>query len=92
MINENLLERMNGPSPARVSADEWAVILESAVVVREEDTGVAGMLRVLDLGGTLIVQEQMPDRTILLRRRPNTADAMAFVDGRLQTYERMWDG
>jgi hypothetical protein len=92
MINENLLERINGPSPARLAAEEWAAILESAEVVREEDTGVAGMLRILDLSGALFVQEQTPDRTILLRRRPNIGEATAFVDARLQTYERMWDG
>ena len=92
MITTKLLSLLSGPSPARLDADEWAAILDSAVVVREEDTGLAGKLRVLDLDGAVYVQERTPDRTVLLRRRPDIAAAMVFVDGRLQTYERMWDG
>jgi hypothetical protein len=92
MITPTLLSLLNGPSPARLGAEEWAAILDSAVVVREEDTGVAGKLRVLDLDGAVFVQERTPDRTVLLRRRPNIEAAMAFVDGRLMIYERMWDG
>ncbi len=83
---------LNRPSPVRLQAEEWAAVSDLAVVLREEDTGVAGKLRVLDLDGDLFVQEQTPDRMILLRPRLNIEEAMAFVDGRLQTYERMWDG
>ena len=92
MIDRNLLERLAESSPARLSPDEWAAVISSGEVLREEDTGVAGKVRVLELGGTLLVQEQAPDKTVLVRRRPNMEDAMAFVEDRLQTYERMWDG
>ncbi len=92
MINQDLLGRLDGPSPMRLAAVEWAAVLESAGIIREENTGVAGMLRVLDLDGTVYVQEETPDRQILLRPRPTVGEAMVFVDHRLQTYERMWDG
>jgi hypothetical protein len=92
MTTAKLLSLLSGPSPVRLAAEEWATIVESAEVMREEDTGVAGKLRVLILDGTLYVQEQTPDRAVLLRPRPNLEEAMAFVDGRLQIYERMWDG
>ncbi len=92
MIKENPSERLSGPSPVRLAAEEWAAVLESAVIVREENTGIAGALRVLEIGGDLFVQEQTPDRTILLRPRRDVAEAMAFVEDRLKTYERMWDG
>jgi len=92
MISTKVLGLLSRPSPVRLTAEEWATIVGSAVVIREDDTGVAGKLRVLDLDGAFYVQEQTPDRAVLLRPRPNLEEAMAFVDGRLQIYERMWDG
>jgi len=68
------------------------MLLEAAQVVREENTGIAGMVRILDLGGKVFVQEQTPDRLVLVRPRPNVEAAAIFVENRLQTYERMWDG
>ncbi len=92
MNDRTLLGHLEGPSPWHLAAVEWAAIRESAAIIREENTGVAGMLRVLDLEGAVYVQEETPDRQILLRPRPTVEEAMIFVDHRLQSYERMWDG
>ena len=92
MINQDLLGRLEGPSPVRLAAVELAAVLELVGILREENTGVAGMLRVLDLDGALYVQEETPDRQILVRPRSTLEEAMVFVDHRLQSYERMWDG
>ena len=83
---------LEGPSPVRLAAADLAAVLESAGIIREENTGVAGWLRVLDLDGTIYVQEETPDRQILVRPRPTVEEAMVFVEHRLQSYERMWDG
>ncbi len=80
MINQDLLRRLHGPSPLQLAAGEWAAVLESAAIIREENTGVAGMLRVLDLDGAVYVQEETPDRRILFRPRPTVEEAMIFVD------------
>ena len=92
MINRDLMGRIEGPSPIRLAAAELAAVLESAGIIREENTGVAGLLRVLDLDGAVYVQEETPDRQILLRPRPTVEEATVFVHRRLQSYERMWDG
>lgn len=92
MINQDLSGRLKGPSPVRMAAVDLAAVLESAGILREENTGVAGMIRVLDLDGAVYVQEETPDRQILLRPRPTVEEAMVFVEHRLQSYERMWDG
>lgn len=83
---------LEGPSPIRVTTGELEAILESGEVIRSETTSVAGTIRVLALDGIFYVQEQTPDGQILLRPRPGIDEAMAFVDGRLSAYERMWDG
>ena len=88
----SLLERLAGPSPVEVTAEDLEEMISSAETVREERTGIAGMLRILDLDGSIFVQEETPDRVVLVRPRRDLAEAAAFVDGRLQTYDRMWDG
>lgn len=92
MINQDLSGRLKGPSPVRMAAVDLAAVLESARILREENTGVAGMIRVLDLDGAVFVQEETPDRQILLRPRATFEEAMVFVEHRLRSYERMWDG
>lgn len=92
MNSTDLTGRLEGPSPVPLAASELTAVLESAEIIREENTGVAGLLRVLDLDGAFYVQEETPDRQILLRPRPTVEEAMVFVDRRLRSYERMWDG
>lgn len=87
-----LLDRLTGPSPREVAPEDLEELLASADLVREEKTGIAGTVRILDLGGALFVQERTPDRVILLRPRADLEEATAFVERRLRTYDRMWDG
>lgn len=79
-------------SPRQVDAVTWAAILARAHLLRTEDTTLAGFLRVLWLDGEIWVEEEPPDGRILLRRFDDRAAADAFVDRRLETYDRMWDG
>ncbi len=44
------------------------------------------------LDGYSLVQEETPDGQILLRRLGSREAAEEFVEDRLATYERMWDG
>jgi hypothetical protein len=92
MASPDLVGCIENGSPARLRGDELEALLAAATVVREENTGVSGMLRVLTLGDRVLVQEETPQREILLRARPDLDAAMAFVDRRLQRYEKMWDG
>lgn len=92
MTVERLLEDLAERSPARLDDGLLHDLLDAAELIREENTGVAGPLRVLVLDGTILVQEQTPQRTLLLRTRPSLEEAMEFVDRRLEIYERMWDG
>jgi len=89
---EKLLEKLEQGPRLELSADELTELLEDADVLREEDTCISGMIRILRLGDVTLVQEETPDREILLRIRPDRTSADEFVDRRLETYERMWDG
>lgn len=92
MTVRRLLDELTRTSPARLAGDELVALLDAADLVREENTGVAGPLRVLVLEGAILVEEQTPQRELLLRTRPSLEEAMDFVDRRLEIYARMWDG
>ena len=89
---DDLLERPGDASRLGLSPDELAGLLEAAELVREEDTCISGMIRIILLRNTVLVQEETPDREIVVRIRPTREAAEEFVDRRLETYERMWDG
>jgi len=77
-----------------VTLDERSLhmLLETAEIVRDDDTCLAGRIRILFLDGFVMVQEQTQDGRVLLRRFGSRKAAESFVDDRLATYERMWDG
>lgn len=92
MNSQTMPKVLEGPSPVRVTASELTEVLESSEIVRSEEVSIAGTIRVLAIHGDFWVQEQTPDGQILLRPRPGIDEAMAFVEDRLSTYDRMWDG
>jgi len=79
-----------GPEP--IDAASWEAMLARAELLRAEDTVISGWIRVIELDGEIRVEEETPDRRILLRRFADRAAADRFVDRRLETYDRMWDG
>ncbi len=87
-----LLEKLGEASRLGLSPDELASLLQEADLVREEDTCISGMIRILRLKNTVLVQEETPEREIVVRIRPTVEAEEEFVAGRLETYERMWDG
>ncbi len=87
-----LLDKLDDASRLGLSPDELADLLEEAELVREEDTCISGMIRILRLKNIVLVQEETPDHEIVIRIRPSVEAAEEFVAGRLETYERMWDG
>jgi hypothetical protein len=76
-----------------LEADELPGLIEAAELLRESDTHFAGPIRVLRLDRRILVQEQVPrTESVLVREFPARDEAERFVEERLETYERMWDG
>jgi hypothetical protein len=74
-------------------AQELSVLLESAELLREEETCIAGKIRILRVDDRILVQEQAPEtKDLIVRELPSKEDAERFLEDRLSTYERMWDG
>jgi hypothetical protein len=92
MKDLRVLQRVLGGNTAEISCQELGRLLESAAVLRSEVTGVAGPIRILQLGERLLIQEESPRGEIFLRAASSRQAADSFVEERLATYERMWDG
>lgn len=67
-------------------------LIDAAEVLREDDTHLAGWIRILAVGDSILVQEETPKGEVLVRRMPSRESAERFVGLRIQSYERMWDG
>jgi hypothetical protein len=73
--------------------DDLDTLLAATTVTHEADTHFAGMIRILALGDAVFVQEQHSEtKQVLVRRFADRPAADRFVQCRLDTYERMWDG
>ncbi len=75
-----------------IDRDTLRELIDAADVLREDDTHVAGWIRVLAVGDSVLVQEETPKGEVLVRRMASRESADSFVDLRMQSYERMWDG
>ena len=87
-----LRERLSSAPVVELTELELEQLLASGDTVRDEDTPVAGHIRVLVVDGMAVVQEQTPRGRFVVRLMPSLDRAQAFVDDRLATYEKMWDG
>ena len=93
MDTGTMLRRLEKSPRLSLSPEELTGLLAAVTIVREEDTCISGMLRILLLGNdTVLVQEETPRREALVRVRPSLQAAEDFVRKRLEIYERTWDG
>jgi hypothetical protein len=89
---DEIIREISEQSVVKIDREELAAVLEEAEVIRAEDTALAGWIRILSLGAQVIVQEETPERDVLVRALASVDAAKRLVDERLADYERMWDG
>jgi len=87
-----LLDEIDSQPVSRLDGDDLAVFLDSGEEIRAENTRMAGWIRILDIEGRIMVQEQNQDGDLLVRVVESLQAAERFVQERMETYDRMWDG
>ena len=92
MNGHELVANLQSQAPIPVDREILVGLLETAEVLRQDNTCIAGWIRILSVDGVILVQEETPDGNALARRMPSIEDANDFVNDRLGSYERMWDG
>lgn len=92
MTNEELNRRLVSETVVTLAPEEWAELAGGFEEVERHATLIAGDLLVArDPDGLVAVEEPSPKERVV-RRLADDAAARAFVEDRLETYERMWDG
>ncbi len=66
--------------------------IKNIKVLKEDNTYVCNYIRILELNKHILVQETTLNHEIAIRMFKNKKDAEEFVQERLETYEKMWDG
>lgn len=87
-----LMDRLKADPVVVLDAAEWASLEPALDIVERHDTLVKGDLLVVrtDLG--LVAVEAPSDRERVARLVGEEEAVRAFVNDRLETYERMWNG
>jgi hypothetical protein len=87
-----LRERLTSAPVVELTEVELDRLRASGDTVRDDNTSVAGRIQILSLDGMFVVQEKTPERRIVVCVMPSIERAQSFVDERLATYDKMWDG
>lgn len=92
MTPELLQRRLSTEDIVTVDEADWEEVRHAFPEVERHPTHIAGdLIIVRDAHGPVAVEEPATRRRVL-RRLADDADVRRFVQDRLDTYERMWDG
>ena len=75
-----------------LTADKITKLLAETKIIMEEDTLMSDYIRILQFDNNFLVQEKSPKNEIILRRFIDEQSARQFVSGRMEIYDKMWDG
>ena len=75
-----------------VPAAEWTELAARVDEIERHATGLAGDLVVVRIGHDLAAVEEPSPATRLVRRLADADELQRFVRGRMETYDKMWDG
>ncbi len=87
-----ILKKAKSASFVVILEDELQDLLTIANVIEEKDTHISDKIRLFKINGELLVQEKSNKNEYLLRLMKNKKEANLFIDERMETYDRMWDG
>lgn len=92
MTLRELMQILADDKVAPVRTREWRRLEGGFVESESHDTGIAGPLRIGRFGGRLVAVEQAGGDLLAVRPLASRSAARAFVESRLEAYERFWDG
>jgi len=87
-----VLDSLKAAPVAVLSPQNLEDLLRQGEVLREEDTHMSDIIRIVDWQGTILVQEKTNKDEFIIRKMDSRDQAEKFLQNRLDTYERMWDG
>lgn len=75
-----------------ITEEDLKTVLNNSETIRSENTQLSDFIRLLKFDEKLFIQETSLSNEIILRKIATLQDADAFIQERLDFYERKWDG
>lgn len=89
---EDFLRKVAGGGTVPLSAEEWDALAPSFHEVERHNTHLAGDLIIVQVGEERLAVEAPSREARVARLLGGPDEARAFVEKRMEEYERMWDG
>jgi hypothetical protein len=92
MTKELLIQQLREERVVALDAPTWTALAGEFTTLESHDTCLAGELRIISTeAGPAAVEQPKPDRRVV-RLLNDEDEVRRFVQERLDTYDRMWDG
>jgi hypothetical protein len=92
MATDELTQRILSEGIVTLDAAAWQKVADSFEELERHDTFIAGHLVIARRDHVLVAIEEPMSTRRVIRRLADDAEVRRFVQDRLDTYERMWDG
>lgn len=92
MTGAELRKRVREGGTIPLSAGDWNQIASEFPEVERHKTQLAGDLILIEVEGILVAVESPSREARVARPLGGASAAQAFVEKRMEEYERMWDG
>lgn len=89
---EKILSELKEHPFVKLEQDELDKFLSGVKTIREEDTYLCDIIRIVEYEGKILVQEKTDKNEILIRAMSSLEEAEKFIKERMDFYERKWDG
>jgi len=89
---QEILKKLEQTKVLQINEFDLKELLNSTSIVREEDSVINDYLRILDLSGTLVFQENDNKGNILIRKIESIETGNKLLESRRKIYENMWNG
>ena len=89
---KEIITRAKKEACLKINEKDLELLLSKSKVVEEKDTLISGKLRLVNYQNNLLIQEKSNKGELLLRFMKDKEEAIKFIDERMETYDRMWDG
>ena len=87
-----IIEKVLSEKTVFFGIEEIDGVISDADIVDDKDTLMSGRIRIIKYGAYVMVQETTDKGEAVLRLMKDLNHAVDFVNSRMDTYEKMWDG
>ncbi len=87
-----IIEKVLSEKTVFFGIEEIEGVISDAEIIDDKDTLMSGRIRIIKHGAYFMVQETTDKGEAVLRLMEDLKHAEEFVNSRMETYEKMWDG